>query len=454
MKIFNYFGRFYSALFLAFVGNVAVCFLVIYLLKSKWYALLVGMAVAVLFSAVFARLFSDPIVRLSDVAKRIAAGEFENHFFRRSRFEVGELERAMERMSKYLRITFEKLSAKKSQISAVLSSMNEGVLAVNREGRVILANPVIEKILGVTEPEIIGKTIREVVRNNEIADLIAKALREGERVREEIEVVQPFAGIFDAHAGPVMNEEREVIGVVCVLHDMTEVRKLEKVRSEFAANVSHELKTPLTVIRSNVETLLGGAINDPAHNVEFVKKIDKHARSLSELIDDILELSRLESKKELGPFIRLDLEEVVARAIETVSVKAVEKGVAIIAECPGEEVLVNGIEDHLYRAVLNLLDNAVKYNNPQGKISISCKMDNDRVKIMIADTGVGIGREHLPRVFERFYRTDVARSRELGGTGLGLAIVKHVVSLHHGTIEVESEEGKGSTFTITLPLIA
>jgi len=319
---------------------------------------------------------------------------------------------------------------------------------------VILANPVIEKVLGATEPEIIGKTIREVVRNNEISDLIARALRSGERTREEIEVVQPFAGIFDAHAGPVLSEEREVIGVVCVLHDMTELRKLEKVRSEFAANVSHELKTPLTVIRSNVETLLGGAINDPAHNVEFVKKIDKHARGLSALIDDILELSRLESKKELGPFARLNLEEIVNRAIETVADKARQKEVAIIAECPGEEVLVNGIEDHLFRAVLNLLDNAVNYNNPGGKVSISCKRENGLVKILIADSGVGIGHSHLPRIFERFYRTDVARSRELGGTGLGLAIVKHVVSLHHGTVDVASEEGKGSTFTVTLPLIS
>ncbi|MFA5035411.1 MAG: ATP-binding protein [Candidatus Margulisiibacteriota bacterium] len=423
------------------------------LYKSVWLALFISVIVAVLSSAWLARSFANPISRLSEVAKRIAAGNFENRFFRRSRYEVGELERAMERMSQYLRLTFDKLSAKKSQISAVLSSMNEGVLAVDREGNVILANPVIEKILGVTEPEIKGKTIREVVRNNEITELITKALRTGERVREEIQVFHPFEGIFEAHAGPVMNEENIVIGVVCVLHDISDLRKLEKVRSEFVANVSHELKTPLTVIRTNVENLLGGALNDPAHNADFVKKIDKHARNLSVLIDDILELSRLEAKKELGPFTRINMEEIMVKAIETIAEKAGKKEISIVTQCPGVPVIVNGIEDHLYRAVLNLLENAVNYSDAKGQISISCQREADRVKIMIADTGVGIAEHHLPRIFERFYRTDVARSRELGGTGLGLAIVKHVINLHNGTVEVSSVEGQGSTFTITLPLI-
>jgi len=222
----------------------------------------------------------------------------------------------------------------------------------------------------------------------------------------------------------------------------------EEYRSEFVANVSHELKTPLTSIRNYVETLIGGALEDKEHNLEFLKKIERRAANLSYLIDDILEISHLESKKELGSFNNIDLPTIIERALDTIADKAKSKGITLINRSQKESVSVIGNEEHIYRAILNLLDNAINYTNPGGEVEISC----DKRTITIKDSGLGIPQEHLSRIFERFYRVDKARSRELGGTGLGLAIVKHVMNIHNGLVSVESEIGKGTTFTLKFPL--
>ncbi|OGC14494.1 hypothetical protein A3J90_03820 [candidate division WOR-1 bacterium RIFOXYC2_FULL_37_10] len=448
------------ALFFAFFGiAVLALFLFVFFFFSPFYsipvrhaaviALFASLFVAIAVSAFFSKLFSEPIMRLSEIAKMIAKGKFPQTIIHKSKFEIGELEKAMELMSEGLQTTIQKLSSKNSQISAVLSSMNDGVLAVDKTGRVILANPVIETIIGVTEPEIAGKTVREVVRNNEITDIVERALKTGGRIKEEVNVFLPFEGIFDANANPVLDEEKNILGVVCVLHDITEIRRLEKHRSEFVANVSHELKTPLTAIRGYVETLLLGAIGDKDNNMKFLGKIDKHAKNLSALIDDILEISKLESKKELGPFVKIDITRIMAHAVDAVLEKAQKKGITFEKKCSGREVFVVGIEDHIYRAILNILDNAVNYTGSGGVVKISCMQEDGKVVISISDTGIGISKEHIPRLFERFYRVDNARSRDLGGTGLGLAIVKHVMNVHNGEVRVESEEGRGSTFTLT-----
>lgn len=230
-----------------------------------------------------------------------------------------------------------------------------------------------------------------------------------------------------------------------------ELKKLERYRSEFVANVSHELKTPLTAIRSYVETLSDGAIDDKQHNRDFLNKIEKHAINLSSLIDDILELSKLESKNEMGPFVKLEIEPIIRRAIEAVSDKAKSKEVSIKISCSGGPILIRGAEEHIYRAMVNLLNNAVNYTESGGNISVLCLKQDDTVEISVIDTGIGIPEKEIPRIFERFYRIDKARSRELGGTGLGLSIVKHVMSAHNGGIRVESEVGQGSKFTLIFP---
>jgi two-component system phosphate regulon sensor histidine kinase PhoR len=326
--------------------------------------------------------------------------------------------------------------------------MSEGVIAIDKEGRIILANPIVEQIFNVLEPQILDKTVREAVFNNELADLFDEILQSQKFVSKEMEIVTPVSRSFMVQGDIVRSEEGEVLGAVCVLYDITEIRKLENYRSEFVANVSHELKTPLTAIRSFVETLLGGAIDDKEHNVEFLQKIEKHAVNLSQLIDDILEISRLESKTEIGPFDTISLNRIILRAIDIVTEKAKKKQIQIKFASPGREPMVMGIEDHLYRAVLNLLDNAVNYTPEGGMVTITCEIEGKNLLLKVVDTGIGIPTEHLPRIFERFYRVDKARSRELGGTGLGLAIVKHVMNLHKGEVQVKSEDGKGTIFTL------
>ena len=339
------------------------------------------------------------------------------------------------------------LKANRSLAEAALKSMNEGVLAIDGEGRVILANPMIEKIFSITEPVILGKSARSALRNNDIPDLMEEVARTGKPLEKEVNMLIPIEGNFMVMASPIRGSG----GVVCVLHDITELRKLEKYRSEFIANISHELKTPLTSIRNYVETLLNGAINDQEHNLEFLNKVEKHALNLSALIDDLLELSSLEAKKELGAMGEVDLGQVAGHAVEAVTERARKKKIELIRACAGGGLKVIGMEDHLYRAVLNLLDNALNYTAEGGRIEVGCNRTDKGIELFVSDTGIGIPEEHLPRIFERFYRVDKARSRDLGGTGLGLAIVKHVMNVHNGSVRVGSELGKGSRFTLFFP---
>jgi two-component system phosphate regulon sensor histidine kinase PhoR len=422
--------------------------------RSGLAALVSAIIVAVLLSMLLARYFSQPIVRLARVARKISQGDFPQTIMLKSRFEIRKLEEAVEMMSQRLAEMFAALAAERGQVSAILASMTEGVLAVDKNNEIILVNPIMERMFGVIEPEILGKTVRMSIRNNEIADLIEEASQKSEILEKEISIITPIDRSFMAHASPLVGADRKMAGVVCVLHDITEIKKLENYRSEFVANVSHELKTPLTAIRGYVETLLGGAIEDQEHNRDFLSKIDKHASNLSALIDDILEISRLESRRERGAFIPLDLYRLVDRAVDTVSEKAKKKNIQIANHCRGEGLTIMGIEDHVYRAIVNILDNAVNYNNQSGKVTIECIKEPSSIKLIIADTGIGIGipAKDLPRIFERFYRVDKARSREQGGTGLGLAIVKHVMNLHNGSVLVESEEEKGSKFTLSFPV--
>jgi len=297
--------------------------------------------------------------------------------------------------------------------------------------------------------EMLGKVPLKDVRYKELMGLVKDVSSSQKKAKTEFKIVSPEEKILAAYAGPIKGDSRDVYGVIVVLHDITEQRKLENYRSEFVANVSHELKTPLTAIRSYVETLLEGAINDQERNVGFLQKIEKHTAGLSALIDDILEIYRLESRSEISPFAPVDLEKVVSRSLDTVMEKARKKNVALEKRC--EAIVVSGVEDHIYRALLNLLDNAINFTAEGGKIEIAAERKNGGVELSVSDSGMGIASGHLPRLFERFYRVDKARSREYGGTGLGLAIVKHVMEVHNGKVSVESELGKGSRFILFFP---
>ncbi|MBN2058196.1 MAG: PAS domain-containing protein [Candidatus Saganbacteria bacterium] len=426
--------------------------LVIKIHKAMAIALAFALLTAICLSIIFARAYSVPIARLANISHRIAMGDFSQRIKDRSRFEIGQLEAAVDTMSQRLAETFEKLTLERGQMSAILSGMAEGVLAVDQDGRLILINPVVEDIFGIVEPEAIGKTAQSALHNAAIASLVQQALSFLRTVKKELQLSRHNAEeTFLAQASPIRNDQGKLLGSVCVLYNISELRRLEKHRSEFVANVSHELKTPLTAIRNYVETLAGGAVNEKELARDFLNKIEKHAINLSRLIDDILEISQLEAKKDLGPFIRLDLADIIKRAIETISEKAKKKSIVISVECSDGDAYVLGIEEHIYRAALNLLDNAVSYTESGGQIEVFCLRQGSKVKLAVADTGIGIPADEQERIFERFYRVDKARSRELGGTGLGLSIVKHVMNTHNGSIEVNSVIGQGSTFTLVFP---
>lgn len=345
---------------------------------------------------------------------------------------------------------FSNYEVQRGLAGTVLSSMNDGVLAVDTSGKIILINSTIEKLFHILEPEAIGKTVRQALLNNEISDLIEETLADKKSRVEEVNVLVPFKAVFEVSASPLVLSSKEIVGVVCVVQDMSEIRRLESYRTDFIANISHELKTPITAIKNYIETLLSGAIDDKAHNREFLAKIEKHANSLSALIEDVLEISSLETKSEKREMKNINLNKIISDAVEAVSGKALKSSIKIMQECE-QGVNARGIEDLIYRAIVNLLSNSVSYSNPETSIRIICKKEGDMAIIEVIDQGIGIPEEHMPRIFERFYRIDYARSREAGGTGLGLAIVKHIMNLHNGEVSVQSVVGRGSTFKLIFP---
>ncbi len=409
------------------------------------------MIAAVVLSLILSTWLFKPLNRLSKLSSDMAHGILPRHNLHKPAFEFGEIERSVEQISDRLSDYFEKLSGEKGKLAGVLANMSEGVLAADTHGRIMFANPKIYEIFGIRQQEdLTGLTPRTALKNNEIADITEKALFSPSGIIDaEVEVFSSEPLFFSVHAGALKSDKGELLGVVCVLHDLTKIKKLEKYRSEFIANVSHELKTPLTVIRNYVETLLNGAIDDKANNRNFLQKIEKHSTNLAALIDEILELSKLESGRAKQELNYLDIGPVLKRALDILSEKVSQKNIKVWIKDEGCRMY--GMEDYIYRAVLNLLDNAVNYTEPGGEIKINCRSDNSGSTIEISDTGIGIPKESLSRIFERFYRVDKGRSRELGGTGLGLSIVKHVMELHGGSVSVKSELGKGSVFTLYFP---
>lgn len=417
---------------------------------SMLFAFLIYILAAVIIANFFSLWFSKPIARLSEITKRIAEGDFSQVIIRKSGSEVGDLERSVEEMSNKLAEMFKKVDIERGRRNAIFAGMKEGVLVTDMSGNIKYANPAIEKIFGRNADEMGGMTPREALFNNEISDLIEKSRAHGIEIEEKIQIYSPVNANFSVYCGPVKDPKGEILGFICVLHDITQLKMLEQYRSEFVANVSHELKTPLTAIRSYVETLLNGAIDDRENNRRFIENIDKHAKNLSSLIDDILEVARLETGRNAGEFKTFILKDVLKKCLDVVDDKAKKKGLNISAGC-AEDLIVKGVEEHIYRVLLNVIDNAINYTDSGGNINISCTGSKDNITISVKDTGIGIPEESLPRIFERFFRADTARSRESGGTGLGLAIVKHIIELHKGSISVKSEIGKGSEFTLTFP---
>jgi signal transduction histidine kinase len=328
--------------------------------------------------------------------------------------------------------------------------MSEGVMVVDEEGKIVLMNPSLKKIFFVDlEPE--HKTPIEVIRNHKVQEMVDKIIKEKQKfLSQEIIVDYPTNKILKVNAVAIIRNEL-IEGAVLVFHDITELHNLEKIRQDFVANVSHELRTPITNIKGYAETILEGALEDKENIKEFINIIYQESNRMANLIDDLLDLSKIESGKIKMNFSALEIKPIIERCLAVLEKPIKEKNLSVSFNIPKSLSKVMADEIRLTQVLLNLLDNAVKYTNEGGKITIDVFEKDDFVQVDITDTGIGIPEEDLPRIFERFYRVDKARSRQLGGTGLGLSIVKHIVLAHGGKVWVKSKLGIGSTFSFTIP---
>ncbi|MBI4981720.1 MAG: PAS domain S-box protein [Candidatus Omnitrophica bacterium] len=332
---------------------------------------------------------------------------------------------------------------------AILDNMVEGVLAIDKDTKIISINPATENIFGIKKSEVLGRYLLEVIRNNDIAEIASKVLINGDFISQELSLVWPVQRIFRINASAIIIGESFISGCLIVIHDITEIRKLEAMRRDFVANVSHELKTPLTSIKGFVETLLEGALDDKENSRHFLEIIHEHTIRLDVLINDLLSLAYLESKALALNLVKTNIPALLDKVLEGFNSQVKIKGVNVHNQLP-KELFVNADSVKLGQVLVNLVDNAIKFNRAGGTVKIYHQDLDGFIKIVVEDTGLGIPEKDLERIFERFYRVDKARSRELGGTGLGLSIVKHIIEAHGGSVGVESLEGAGSKFWFIL----
>ncbi|MDD5438717.1 MAG: ATP-binding protein [Candidatus Omnitrophica bacterium] len=407
-----------------------------------------SLVLAFVLGSLVARKTIGPINRMIQISRRFSEGDFSRRVIRVPKDEIGELADTLNKMAQDIEDKIREIKAQNQKLAAVFNSMIEGVIIVDKESRIISINPTIEKIFGVAKKNAEGKMFLEAIRNNDISEVIGAVLRKGEVASLELTLRYPVNRIFEVNAAPIF--DTSVTGCLVVIHDITEIRRLETVRSDFVANVSHELKTPLTSIKGFVETLLEGALDDRENNRTFVTIIREHAERLNNLVNDLLSLAHLESREITLDKKDVDLRRLAEGVILGFKAQAKKKNIAIADELP-EGLSINADKDRLEQVLTNLIDNAIKFNNDKGSVRVYSREEDAAIKIIVEDSGIGIPGKDLPRIFERFYRVDKARSRELGGTGLGLAIVKHIVELHNGSVGVESAEGFGSAFWFILP---
>jgi len=421
-----------------------------------------------LISLTYFRTLAARIERLTELAHRLAEGDFRPLAADGPNDELSDLAHALNETAARMDRSFRSLSGERNRSGAILRSMVEGVAVIDARERLVFFNRAFSEGLNLDPAQIEGRSVIEVVRNSDLLGLIRRALQGEEGLRTDMVVgivqqrtfsvsaapvqaleVPPATGLAPAPAGP-----EKPSGAVVVLHDVTELRRLERVRQDFVANVSHEFKTPLTAIQGFAETLLAGALEDPEHNRRFLEIIRDHAARLAALTNDLLKLARIEAGQlevDLGP---VNLLEVIERCAETTLLKASQKQIALETDIPPGLPAVRGDASLLREVLQNLLDNAVQYTPAGGRIKVTATAGPREAVVSVEDTGVGIPLVDQERIFERFYRVDAARSRQAGGTGLGLSIAKHIVEVHGGHLRVDSEVGRGSKFSFSLSLAA
>lgn len=416
---------------------------------------ILGTAIAALLalalSFLFARRITRPLMALTEAADRMAQGRGELELDVHSSDEIGRLARAFDSMSRQLRWQLATITSDRNQLTAILASMAEGVVAVDRNERVVHMNNIAGDLLGLKPEKVRGRPIWEVTRIPEISEALAETMGAAPSVERAIRLPGPNDRILQLRGTPLRDGDGALAGAVLVIDDVTQLRRLETMRRDFVANVSHELKTPVTAIRGFVETLLDDPEVPAATRRRFLERVRIQGERMSRLVSDLLSLSRLEAETGALELHPLDLRETALDSFQALRPNGEAKELQLEVALPDEPVVVMAEEEVLRQAFSNLVDNAIKYTPRGGRVSLRLECKGDHVLVEVQDNGPGIDLRHQGRIFERFYRVDKARSRELGGTGLGLAIVKHVVRVLGGTVTLDSTPGRGTIFRILLP---
>ena len=410
----------------------------------------VATAVALIVGLLWARRVTLPLKQMAEAAERIAGGAYDQRVESPSRDELGKLAKAFNRMSQELRETVAELANDRKKLTAILSSMDEGLVAVDRDERIMHMNQVAGHLLGLDPEAVTGAPIWEATRLRDISEILAETLEEGESTERAVRLPGVRDRVLELRAAPLVTDAG-ITGAVLVVEDTTQLRHLETMRQDFVANVSHELKTPVTAIRGMVETMLDDPDIEPVRRERFLHRVVSQVERMGNLVTDLLSLARLESDSSMLDIHSLDLREPVRASVRSLQPVSESREVRLEPQLPADPVMVMGDEEALQQAISNLLDNALKFSPKGGAVKVRIELSEHLAAVEVEDHGVGIEAHHRERLFERFYRVDKARSRALGGTGLGLAIVKHISRALGGNVSVDSTPGRGSTFRIHLP---
>lgn len=412
----------------------------------------VSLGLTLLIGHLFAGRMARAVREIGWAMRQVGRGERLPQLRVSSNDEIADLVSAFNRMALDLETHLSGAVGDQVQMRAILSSMTEGVLVLDCRGTILLVNEALKRMFGLKAQKVVGRSSVEVLRHHALNELIKTILDTQTSQSKEITLQTFEARHFHVQASVTPNCRDGEICAVLVFHDITELKRLERVRKDFVANVSHELKTPLTSIKGYIEALLDGAKDDPKKCLEFLSVIQKHTDSLNSILSDLLQLSTIESGQYQWKREPVSIQDLIEKAVGFIR-SAAEKKKQSLSIMTGKDLPnIPGDPDKLSVVLINLLDNAVKYTPEGGRVTVEATATPEAVEISVTDTGIGIPPKEIHRIFERFYSVDRARSRELGGTGLGLSIVKHIVEAHRGTVRVQSEPGKGSRFTVVFPL--
>jgi two-component system, OmpR family, phosphate regulon sensor histidine kinase PhoR len=421
-----------------------------------WLIISIGLGSIIAFAYVTWRNWIAPWQQIERLVRQITAGERPRTFLVEGGRRARQISLALENIFARQHAIAEQFAQRESGTKTILSAMHDGLLVVDAGGRVVVANETFRKLFSLREVSG-GTPLLDAVRNAELHQLIAETLRNGEPRQSELALTGAQKNSerwLQVSAVPMKNDKIETGGAVVLLHDVTELKRVNEMRSDFVANVSHELRTPLSILRGYIETLLDNPKTSAKELARILEVMERHSKRLGLLVDDLLTLAQLESANSSLQLSEVNLSELFGRVVRDWEKKLVEKRLKVMVDLPATVAIVRADETRLQEVLYNLLDNAVKYSHEKGEIRLHAEQGNNgEIALSVSDSGVGIGKNDLPRIFERFYRADKARSPEsIRGTGLGLSIVKHIAQLHGGRVEAESELGKGTTIRVLLPL--